>query len=304
MNTPNASNPQSTPDDDDPTGVAVIGAGLIGASLALSLRERGYGRPIIGTARRPETIDQATALGCFDRVIGDAAEAARSLGERGLVVVCVPLGVFARVFQELQSAESETLTLTDAGSTKCSVVQAARQHLRLPHRFVPAHPMAGSEKSGPAAGRADLFQHKPCIITPQPDNPDDAVAATRWLWQTVGMNLLEMSPDQHDRQSAVVSHLPHAAAVLLTQIARQNGGMDMASTGFRDTTRLASSNPGMRRDIMLANRSALIATLKSLQDAAAGLIDTLEQGDADALLDTLEQAGAFRDGWLKRRDDS
>jgi len=299
MNTTDAHTPEPNADP-APSGVAVIGSGLIGASIGLALRAHGYNKPIVGTARRDETRAAARELGCFDDVMSTTAQAASAIGEAGLVVVCVPLGAFGRVFCELQEAEAETLTLTDAGSTKASVIEQARTHLYMPHRFVPAHPMAGSEKSGPAAGDAQLFVGKPCILTPLDDNPTDAVARTRWLWETLGMVMLEMSAREHDEQSAVVSHLPHAAAVLLTQIAMQRGGMDMASTGFRDTTRLASSNPAMRRDIMLANRDALTGALKALRDAAGEMIETIDKQDGEALLDTLEAARAFRDEWAQQ----
>jgi len=208
-----------------PSGVAVIGTGLIGASIAMGLRAQGYAGKVVGAARRSATRDAAMALGCFDQMFATPAEAAYASGQTGLVVVCVPLGAFGRVFHELRDAEHEGLTITDAGSTKLSVVEHGQHHLQLPHRLVPAHPMAGSEQSGPQAGRADLFAGKPCIVCPNDNNPEDAIAATYWLWETLQMRILEMTAEQHDEQAAIVSHLPHAAAVMLVQAAMGKGGI-------------------------------------------------------------------------------
>src|SRR5690606_25253862 len=161
--------------------------------------------------------------------------------------------------------------------------------------FVGSHPMAGNEGQGPDAADADLCRGKPCIITPDPRAPAEAVAMVESLWATLGMTILRMSPDEHDLQVAAISHLPHLVSVMLVKVAEQMGGWAIASTGFRDTTRLASSNPPMRADIIDANRSHVVATLNALGAVLDELKAKIELGEHDAVLAMLEAAKARRD---------
>jgi len=279
--------------------LAIVGTGLLGASVGLAVKAAGFAGEVVGVGRRRATVEKARALGAVDTVADDLAGAARG---SGLMVVAVPLGAFDRTLAELSPHIHEQMPVTDVGSTKGSVLAAAHRWLPRPGRFVGSHPMAGSERQGPESADAGLFAGKPCIVTPEDDTDDDALALVESLWQQLGMTLLRMSAEAHDRAVATVSHLPHAAAVMLVQVAMRQGGWDVASTGFRDTTRLASSNPPMRADIMANNREALLSALQAMRDQIDRLSDVLQHGDDDALLSLLESSQAAREDWLAQRE--
>ncbi|MEX0655591.1 MAG: prephenate dehydrogenase [Phycisphaeraceae bacterium] len=279
--------------------VAILGTGLLGTSVALGLKAGGYPGRIVGVARRAETLEQARAAGALDHGTTDLGEA---LADSDLAILAVPLGQFDRMFQAIAEHEHDGLVLTDVGSTKLSVLAAARKHLKHPERFVGAHPMAGSEQQGPEGARADLCQGKPCIITPGNDTDEDALAVVEAFWSSLGMTLIRMSAHEHDAQTATISHLPHAMAVLLVLVAAERGGLDIASTGFRDTSRLASSNPPMRADILMANREQVLDALTTLGHRLDRLIGVLDQNDRTGLTAMLEHARQVRDGWLAERE--
>ena len=280
--------------------VAIIGTGLLGTSVGLALKAAGYTGEVIGVGRRQATLERALAVGGIDTATTDLPEAVRT---SQLALIAVPLGGFDATLAKLAPHVHDKLILTDVGSTKGSVLAAARRHLNRPQRFVGSHPMAGSEKQGPEAACATLFAGKPCIVTPEPDTDAEALACVEQLWQALDMTLLRMSAEEHDRATATVSHLPHAAAVLVVQVALAQGGWDVASTGFRDTTRLASSNPPMRADIMVSNRAALLEALKALRGEIDQLSDALERNDRDALLALLERSQHARNEWIEQRGD-
>lgn len=279
--------------------IAILGPGLLGASVGLGLKAAGYGGRIVGVARRPETLEQARRRGAIDAGTTELGEA---VGNSGLVILAVPLGQFDRMFQQIAEHEHDALVLTDVGSTKLSVLTSARKHLKRPGHFVGAHPMAGSEQQGPDAAAAELCRGKPCIITPEADTDAAALAVVEALWSSLGMSLIRMSAQAHDEQTATISHLPHAAAVLLTLVAAERGGWEIASTGFRDTTRLASSNPPMRADILMANREQVIEAMHAFGHRLDRLIDVLDRGDRTGLLALLEHAQRARDEWLAGRE--
>lgn len=278
--------------------ITIVGTGLLGGSLGLGLRTAGYSGRIIGVGRRASTAAQAVARGCVDEGTTDLAAA---VGRSRLVVLATPLGRFAGLLEQISALDHAQLVITDLGSTKAQVGQDARRLLPVPQRFVGSHPMAGSEQRGPAAARADLFGGKPCIITPETDTDPESLRTVEAMWKILGMRVLHMSARQHDRKTAVISHLPHAVAVLLIRVAGACGGLQIASTGFADTTRLASSNPTMRCDIMIANRDELLRALEVLQDHAEQLRTVLVDGDAAQLLALLEAAQQKRDDWLESR---
>lgn len=275
--------------------LAIIGTGLLGASVGLGLKQAGVCCRIVGIGRSQATLDRAAAVGSIDAGSTDLAQTIR---DSQLVIIAVPLSGFESVFRELAPCQHDELVITDVGSTKVSVQAAADRWLANPAMFVGSHPMAGSEQQGPDAADGNLFQGKPCILTPLPTTDPRALRTAEALWTTLGMSLLQMTPEQHDQQVAVTSHLPHAAAVLLIQTAAALGGWDVASTGFRDTTRLAASNPPMRADIMLANREALTKALGEYRDQLDQLTALLEAGDAAAIVKLLEAAKATRADWL------
>ncbi|MEX0884839.1 MAG: prephenate dehydrogenase/arogenate dehydrogenase family protein [Phycisphaeraceae bacterium] len=288
--------------------MAILGTGLLGASLGLATkaaaaagaaRVAGHvaaGR-VVGYARRQEPLDEALATGAID--VG-TTRLDDALAGSDLVVAAVPLGQMEAVFHALGQALSGAAAhpvVTDVGSTKRSVLDAARKHLPRPELFVGSHPMAGSEQQGPVAARADLFTGKPCILTPDRDTDADALEMVLNLWQTLGMRLVCLSPDEHDQQTATISHLPHAMAAMLVAVTEDRGGWAIASTGFRDTTRLASSNPPMRADILIANRDAMRDALAAMRGRLDELDRLLQAGDRPTLLAWLEARRAARDAW-------
>ncbi|MFA9477164.1 prephenate dehydrogenase [Phycisphaerales bacterium AB-hyl4] len=280
--------------------VAILGAGLLGTSVGLGLKAAGYAGRVVGVARSEETLAAAKQRGAIDHGTTDVGEAVKA---SQLAIVAVPLGQFDRMFQQIAEHEHDGLIITDVGSTKQSVIASAREHLKHPGRFVGAHPMAGSEQQGPEGAQADLCRGKPCIITPGNDTDEDALATVEAMWKSLGMTLIRMSAHEHDVQTATISHLPHAMAVLLVLVAAERGGWDVASTGFRDTTRLASSNPPMRADILMANREQVIEALNTLGHRLDRFIDVLDRGDRGGLLAMLEHARQVRDDWVAHRDD-
>lgn len=278
--------------------LVIIGSGMLGTSVAMGLKQRGFTGRITALCRSSASASKASETGAYDHATDDAAAA---LKDATLAVIAVPLSGFRAVFTQIAAHGPEGLIVTDVGSTKASVIADAKACLSDLSRVIGAHPMAGSEKSGPQAGDPDLFVGKPCILTLSDSDDTDAVALVRSLWQTLGMSILTMSPTEHDEKVAVVSHLPHLAAVMLVQVAEQLGGLDLASTGYRDTTRLASSNPPMRTDILMANRQAVAKALDALRHRCDTLQKALNQGDEQAILSALAAAAASRERWLDQQ---
>ncbi|MEM9252892.1 MAG: prephenate dehydrogenase [Planctomycetota bacterium] len=278
--------------------VAIVGTGLLGASVGLGLKARGWTGEVVGIGRTPATLAAAERIGAIDRGTSDYAV----LAECDVAVVAVPLGAFDAVFAAMAEHDHDGLVITDVGSTKRSVGAAARKHLPDPHRCVGSHPMAGKAESGPEAADGDLFVGKPCIICAADGDHPDAIATVESLWSALGSDLLRMPPEAHDAAAASTSHLPHAAAVALVAAADRLGpdGWQVASTGFASTTRLASSNPTMRADIMIANADELDLALGVFVDEISALRAALQAGDRATLLDLLSQAQQRRDNWCDR----
>ncbi len=278
--------------------LAVVGTGLLGGSVGLGLAAAGFQGRVVGVGRRAQTLRRAVDLGCAHEGTTDLAGAVK---RSDLVVLATPLGRFEPLLVQIAEHDRDGLMITDVGSTKHQVCADARRILPVPQRFVGSHPMAGSEQQGPQAATAGLFSGKPCIITPENDADARTLETVESLWTVLGMRVLKMSPAQHDRQTAVISHLPHAVSVLLFQVAAAMEATDIASTGFHDTTRLASSNPTMRADIMMANREQLLAAMDAFGREMDTLKRSLANADADALKRTLERIKTSRDDWLDAR---
>lgn len=281
--------------------VTVIGTGLLGASIGLCLRESGYTGRIVGVGRRQETLDIAKQLGAIDQGSLSIHEA-ESLDRKGanLVVLATPLGSFVGHFAELATCKptGETV-ITDVGSTKTVVCQHAMQHLHAPQRFVGSHPMAGSEAHGPTHARADLFRGGLCIVTPSGTNSDDAaIAIVVDFWQTLGMRIADKSPEEHDRLVAMISHLPHALASLMVDLADERKALSVAATGFRDTTRVASGDPQVWTDIFTTNREAVLEAIDLLGGKLADLRNVIAEGDVEQVFDWLGRAKDARDRWV------
>lgn len=288
--------------------VTIIGTGLLGASLALALKSQGFAGRLVGVGRRESTLAQTRALGCFDgltTVTGEALEQAQALksGEKHLAVLAAPLGHFREIFQRIIRYDDPGLVITDVGSAKTSVCRMANEILPEPARFVGSHPMAGSEQQGPTAADATLFQGKPCVLTPEHHTDPDALEVVESLWKLLGMRTLLMTPMQHDRNVALVSHLPHAMAALLVKVAAADGGesLDIASTGFADTTRVASGDAGLWVDIFESNQTALVDTLDETLAELERFRKMVARGDSGALRRLLQGAKETRDAWEGRR---
>ena len=282
--------------------LAVVGTGLIGGSFALALKEAGAVGEVLGVGRSPATLEAARALGILDRAASfeDAARA-------DVILLALPVGETAAVLAKLAPHLKPGAIVTDAGSTKSGVVAVARAALggRFAD-FVPGHPIAGSEQSGPAAARADLYRGKKCVLTPTAETRGEAVATVRALWQAAGAEVSELSAEAHDRIFAAVSHLPHLAAfALVDELAGRADAaayFSFAASGFRDFTRIAGSSPEMWRDIALANREALRAELDAYLAALVSLRDAIEREDAAALTASFARARDARAQWMKQQE--
>jgi len=280
--------------------LTIVGTGLLGASLGLALRQAGYEGHRIGVGRRVRTVEQAADLGCIDEATTDLAEAA---ARSRLLVLATPVGRFSSLLEQLAAVRNENLIITDVGSTKVQVCESAKRLLEAPQRFVGAHPMAGSEQSGPDAARGDLFAGKPCVICAASDADSDAVELVEALWSVVGMQIVHLAAQQHDRAVAAISHLPHVLSATLVQSVELLGGWELASTGFRDATRLASSNPAMRADIMISNRQEILCALDNFSGQLVALRRILAVGNEADLVPFLEQQKRLRDRWLKQKGE-
>lgn len=277
--------------------VAIIGLGLIGSSFAKALRERGLTGKITGSARSRKTCALAEELKVVDAAFMDPAEAVR---DADLIFLAMPVQATESVLRSIKDALKPAAIITDGGSTKGSVVEAARKAFGfVPSGFVPGHPIAGSEQSGVLAGRPDLYVRHKVILTPLPESSPAAVESVRSLWQAIGAEVLEMPVERHDEVLAKTSHLPHLLAYsLVDTLARESENLDIfryAAGGFRDFTRIASSDPVMWRDIFIANKPAVLAALKGFISGVDALRDAIENDDSEALLGVFTRAKAARD---------
>jgi len=283
--------------------LVIIGTGLIGGSVALSLRRAGFALRITGVGRNRENLQQAVKLGIIDDFSHDIASA---VADADMVLVSVPVASSADVFRAMAATLPADAVVTDAGSSKQSVIAAAAACLPDPSRFVPAHPIAGTEESGAAAAFAELFEGHWCVLTPDASTNRDALERVRALWTVTGSELVEMDAAAHDEQLAAVSHLPHLAAFALVNAVRKSGGTDpfrFAAGGFRDFTRIASSSPEMWRDIALCNRGALVQKLDALMQELLTLRQAIDEGAGEELLNDFREARTARDAWLSKHGD-
>ena len=277
--------------------LTVIGVGLIGGSLARALKRAGACAEIVGCGRNRTNLQSAASLGIIDTHYDDPIRAVKGAD---MVVVAVPLGATAPLFANLREALSPQAVITDVGSAKASVVADAKQYLgpRLP-RFVPGHPIAGSEKTGAAASGADLFENRRVILTPLPETETDAHTKVSTMWAMTGAEVVEMSVDQHDNILVLTSHLPHLLAYsLVNTLANRNTQTDIfrfAAGGFRDVTRIASSDPGLWRDICLANRDAILKTIEDFNLEFAQLSEAIVQNDHQGIEKVFIRAKTVRD---------
>jgi len=276
--------------------LCIVGLGLIGGSVGLAARKKHLARAVVGLVRRRESIAEARRRGVADRATMDAEEA---VGGSEMVIIATPLGVMERIATTIRPFLSEGCIVTDVGSSKRCVVGPMEKIFHPRAHFVGVHPIAGSEQSGMRAAREDLFEGTPCILTPTRKTDRNALKRVRDLWKNLGSSVSLMSPDDHDRIVAAISHLPHLLAVALVNcLARMPGDvrkiLSCAGTGFKDSTRIAASPAGMWVDICLANRDEILRALKTHQSELASVVKALKRGDAARLKDILIRARKLR----------
>ena len=284
--------------------VALIGLGLINSSLARVLREKTPETEIVGCARSQATLDTSMALGFVDRVTLDPAEAVAGCD---LVVLGTPVGTFTSLAAKFGPHLASGAILTDVGSVKGAVISALAPHLPAGVHLVPGHPVAGTEHSGPEAGFAALFEGRWCILTPPPDADSAAVERVAALWRMAGMTVELMDVEHHDAVLAITSHLPHLIAYNivgtvtdLEEETRQEV-FKYAAAGFRDFTRIASSDPVMWRDIFLNNRGAVLEMLGRFTEDLSALQRAVRRGDGDYLETLFTRTRAIRRGVIEAK---
>lgn len=282
--------------------LAIIGVGLIGGSLALALKRQAACVEVVGCGRSMDNLQTALALKMIDRAETNPAVAVQGAD---MVVIAVPLGHFADIFRTIQPHLSTTAILTDVGSAKGCVVKDAQATLsaEVLSRFVPGHPIAGTEKSGAAAAFPTLFKQRKVILTPIAATCATAHAQVQAMWEAAGAEVVSMSVTHHDQVLAATSHLPHLVAYsLVDTLAQMDERVELfqfAAGGFRDFTRIASSHPQMWHDICLANREALLAVLADFNRDLTQLAQAIERGDSETVLNIFSRAKIARDSFAQ-----
>jgi len=287
--------------------LALIGVGLIGSSIARAARAQGAARSIVATARSPETRRRVAELGLADQVLENNAAAVEGAD---LVIVCIPVGACGPVAKEIAPHLAAGAIVSDVGSVKGSIVRDMAPHLPKNVNFVPAHPVAGTEYSGPDAGFAELFVNRWCILTPPKGTDPKAVEKLAAFWRLLGANVEVMAPDHHDLVLAITSHLPHLIAYTIVgtadelQTVTRSEVLKFSAGGFRDFTRIAASDPTMWRDVFLANKDAVLEMLGRFNEDVSALTKAIRKGDGDALFEHFARTRAIRKGIVEIGQDS
>jgi prephenate dehydrogenase len=259
--------------------VTIIGVGLLGGSTGLAIKALGGGIRVAGVGRRAGSLRAALKIGAIDSAHMDVAQA---VGPSDLVILATPVGAFEHCLRAIRPHLKKGAVVTDVGSTKGAVVRLASRVLGPGGPFVGSHPMAGSERRGPAFARADLLAGATCILTPTAQTPPASVRRVEAFWRALGMRTLRMSPQAHDRAVAEISHLPQALASLLMLLPKA-GHLKIAAGGFRDMTRLAGSDAQMWRDIFLTNPAAILDVMDRFDRSLARLRELVKRGDSRGL---------------------
>jgi len=277
--------------------VALIGIGLIGSSMAHAIRRADLAGHISGYARRPETLARAREIGFADTLTGSIPEAVK---DADLVVLATPVGSFGEIAAEMAPHLKTGAIVSDVGSVKSAVLR----------HFIPAHPIAGTEQSGPDAGFAELFDNRWCVLTPPPGTDKDALARLRTFWERCGSNVDVMEAKHHDLALAITSHVPHLIAYNIVGTAddletvTEGEVIKYSAGGFRDFTRIAASDPTMWRDVFLNNREAVLEVLGRFSEDLSVLQRAIRWGDGDALFNLFTRTRAIRRGILDAGQDS
>ena len=284
--------------------VALIGVGLIGSSLAHAMRRGGLAGHIAGHAKSERTRAKAVELGLVNSIHAGAAEA---VADADLVIVCTPIGAYAAIGQEIGPQLKAGSILTDVGSVKQAVIRDLGPHVPEHVHFVPGHPIAGTEHSGPESGFAELFQGRWCILTPPPGTDEKAVERLAELWRRCGSMIEIMEPAHHDQVLAITSHLPHLIAYCIVgtvtgvEEATQKEVIKFSASGFRDFTRIAASDPVMWRDVFLNNREAVLEMLGRFSEDLAALQRNIRWGEGDKLQDLFTRTRSIRRGIIEAK---
>ena len=283
--------------------LVIFGVGLIGGSLALALREANYCKTVVGCSRNVENLEKAVELGVIDSYSLDPVEAVKGAD---MILLAVPMGAMASVLSSINGHLEPGAIVTDAGSAKGSVVAAAKSVFgNIPDYFVPAHPIAGREKSGVEAAIVDLYVDHKVIVTPLPETSVEAEQKVTKMWQAAGAHVESMDVETHDQVLAATSHLPHVVAYSLVDTLSKSDASDAifqyAAGGFRDFTRIASSDPTMWRDICLENRDAILKSLEELQANMQILHEQISASDSDGIMETFTHAKSVRDAYMKKQ---
>ncbi len=287
--------------------VALIGLGLIAGSMAHAMRRGKLAGEIVGTARSAETRKVAGEIGLVDRVVETAAEAVK---DADLVVLAVPVGAMGAVAEEIGPHLKPGATVTDVGSVKRAVIDAVGPYIPEGVHFIPAHPLAGTEHSGPYSGFATLFDNRWCLLVPAEGTDPAAVAVLRRLWEGMGANVDEMEADHHDLVLAVTSHAPHLIAYTMVGVAdhlrrvTDSEVIKYSAAGFRDFTRIAASDPTMWRDVFLSNKDATLDVLGRFTEELFVLQRAIRMGDGDMLHDYFTRTRAIRRGIIEAGQDT
>ena len=287
--------------------VALIGLGLIASSMAHAMRAKGLAGQIVGHAKSAETRAVALEIGLCDHVYATAAEA---VVDADLVVLAVPVGAMAAIAAEIGPYLAAGATVTDVGSVKQAVIAAVQPHIPMGVHFIPGHPMAGTEYSGPRSGFATLFDNRWWLLTPTTDTDAQALSRLRNLVQAMGAKVDTMDPAHHDLVLAVVSHTPHLIAYTMVGVAdhlaqvSNSEVIQYSATGFRDFTRIASSDPTMWRDVFLTNKDAVLDILGRFAEELFVLQRAIRMGDGDQLFDYFTRTRAIRRGIIEAGQDT
>ncbi|AVS61863.1 prephenate dehydrogenase/arogenate dehydrogenase family protein [Paracidovorax avenae] len=279
--------------------LGLLGCGLMGGSFALAMKKAGLVKRVVGYSKSPSTTDRARQLGVIDV---EAPSALLAVAGADIVLLAVPVAATESTLKAIKHLVTPRMLVMDVGSTKADVVQAARGALRDQFgSFVPAHPITGSESSGVEHAQADLYAGRQVILTPTERTLTDQLGKAEAVWSALGCRVRSMSPESHDAAFAAVSHLPHLLAfAMINSINAQSEGdmfLSLAGPGFRDFTRIAASDPKIWRDILLANRTELLAQSRHFIQALQQMEQAMQQGDGQALEDLITLASETRAHW-------
>lgn len=287
--------------------IALVGIGLIGSSISHAARRARLAKSIVGSARTPATVETALKLGLIEAGYASAREAAK---DADLVILCTPVGLCGPIAAEIAPVLKPGAILTDVGSVKSAIVRDVSPHVPAGVHFVPGHPIAGTEQSGPDSGFAELFDNRWCILTPEPHTDNAAVEKLRAFWEGLGSKVEVMTPEHHDLVLAITSHVPHLIAYNIVNTAAHlervtdSEVIKYSAGGFRDFTRIAASDPTMWRDVFLNNKDAVLDMLGRFTEDLTTLQRAIRYGDGDTLFRLFSEARAVRRSIIQAGQDT